>query len=933
MQDDPLFLASNLAFVDQVYADYRRDPTLVDDSWRRFFENGAVPTTAPAIAPRPRSGNGAAAAATTVTLASVSSGPAPTASVAEQMFLAKVWALVNAYRSRGHLEAELDPLGLVKTIPHAELDPRTYGFSELDMGRVVPGGFLHGAEDVPLSEIIRRCRATYCRNIGVEFMHISSPVRKRWLTERMEPTLNEGQLDRETKLAMLEKVARAEALERFVHAKYIGTKRFSLEGSETLVPLLDQVLEHGARLGVDECVLGMAHRGRLNVLTHIVGKQPRDLFAEFEDIDPASTFGSGDVKYHLGFSSDYVSRGGKKMHLSLSFNPSHLEAINPVVVGRVRGKQRRRKDITHSHVLGVLVHGDAAFAGQGLVAETLNLSEIHGYRTGGTVHVIVNNQIGFTATPAEARSTPYATDVAKMLQCPIFHVNGDFPEAVAHVVKLAMEYRKEYQCDVVIDMFCYRKYGHNEADEPSFTQPLMYHVIEHKETVLNLFSSRLVADGTTTQEDVDALLHSVNQELEVELKAAKATARRPMVTAGQGVWQGYHGGPDTSVPDVDTGVKLADLEWIGHKATSLPDTFHPHPKIDRLFKQRQQMVRGETRLDWGCAEMLAIGSLVLEGHMVRMSGQDTCRGTFSSRHAVVVDVENGDEHMPLANMSQSQEDCRIYDSALSEAAVLGFEFGYSLDYPDALICWEAQFGDFVNGAQVIIDQFISSSEDKWRRISGITMLLPHGFEGQGPEHSSARPERFLELCAEDNMQVVYPTTPAQYFHLLRRQVHRKWRKPLVVMTPKSLLRLPAAGSPISELATGRFQRVLADDAAPPASQVKRVMLCSGKVFYDLADERKKRKDEQTAIVRLEQLYPWREELVASALEPYGKAELIHVQEEPVNMGFWPFLEPRLRKLARSSLRHVARTESASPATGSHKAHVLEQRALLDEAFR
>jgi 2-oxoglutarate dehydrogenase E1 component len=921
MDTDVLFLASNLGFVDDIYAQYRRDPAAIDPTWRAFFENGALPAV------RPTNGAGAVHPDASVSPLNLA--------VTDAMFLAKVWALVNAYRSRGHLEAELDPLKLVHVVPHPELSAATYGFSEADLRREVPAGILHGAAGVPLRELIRRCRATYCRTIGVEFMHISAPTRKRWLTERMETSLNEARLDRETRLAILEKIARAEALERFVHAKYVGTKRFSLEGSETLVPLLDLVLEHSARLGVDEAVLGMAHRGRLNVLVNILGKQPRDLFAEFEDIDPSSTLGAGDVKYHLGYSTDYVSRGGKKMHLSLAFNPSHLEAVDPVVVGRVRAKQRRRRDITHAHVLGVLVHGDAAFAGQGLVAETLNLSELHGFRTGGTVHVIVNNQIGFTATPAEARSTPYATDVAKMLQCPIFHVNGDDPESVAHVVKLAMEYRQEFQCDVVIDMFCYRKYGHNESDEPSFTQPLMYRVIEKKDSVLKVYSARLIGDGTASAGDVEQLLHSVNQELEVELKAAKAAARRPIVHAGLGVWEGYLGGPDASCPDVDTGVAREQLEWIGQRATSLPDTFHAHPKIERLFKQRQAMVRGELGLDWGCAEMLAIGSLVLEGHMVRFSGQDTCRGTFSSRHAVVVDVDNGDEHMPLAHMAPEQADCRIYDSALSEAAVLGFEFGYSLDYPDALIAWEAQFGDFVNGAQVIIDQFISSSEDKWRRISGLTLLLPHGFEGQGPEHSSARPERFLQLCAEDNMQVVYPTTPAQYFHLLRRQVHRRWRKPLIVMSPKSLLRLPAATSPIDALARGGFQRVLADDGPPPAEAVERVFLCTGKVYYDLAEERKRRGDGKTAILRLEQLYPWRDADITAALAPYRAArELVWVQEEPHNMGALAFVEPRLRKHAAGlSWRQVSRVESASPATGSHKAHILEQKTLLDEAFR
>jgi len=923
MSDDVLFLAGNLAFVDEVYVAYRRDPASVDASWRRFFESSALLPSATAPT------NGANGAAATAAYAQ------PFLAPQDALFLAKVWALVNAFRARGHLDADLDPLGIVKNVPHTELDPATYGFTSAEMDREVPSGIANGAGALPLREVIRRCRATYCRKIGVEFMHISSPVRKKWLTDRMESSLNEAPLDNVTLMSMLEKVARAEILERFVHAKYVGTKRFSLEGGETLIPLLDLAFEHAARLGTEEIVLGMAHRGRLNVLTHIVGKQPREIFAEFEDIDPASTLGSGDVKYHLGYSSDFVARSGRNMHVSLAFNPSHLEAIDPVVVGRVRAKQRRKKDITHSKVFGVLVHGDAAFAGQGLVAETLNLSEIHGYRTGGTLHVIVNNQIGFTATPAEARSTPYATDIAKMLQCPIFHVNGDYPEAVAHVVQLAMDYRHAYQCDVVIDMFCYRKYGHNEADEPSFTQPLMYKVIEHKDSVLKLYSQRLIERRVTTQPFVDELVAAVNHELENELKLAKATAKRPTVVAGQGVWQGYLGGADIAVPDVETGVKKDQIEWIGVRATSFPEGFHPHPKIERLFKTRQQMVKGEVPMDWGCAEMLAIGSLVLDGNMVRFSGQDTCRGTFSSRHAVVVDVENGDEYMPLAHLTPDQADCRIYDSALSEAAVLGFEYGYSLDYPDALIAWEAQFGDFANGAQVMIDQFISSAEDKWKRISGLVMLLPHGFEGQGPEHSSARLERYLQLCAEDNMQVAYPTTPAQYFHLLRRQVHRKWRKPLIVMSPKSLLRLPAATSRAEELTRGRFQRVLEDADGPPADRVERVFLCTGKIAYDILDERRKRGDRKTAVLRLEQLYPFREDDVARALGIYTAAkEVVWVQEEPLNMGAAFFVEPRLRKLvAGKNFRVVARVESASPATGSYKAHNLEQRSLLDEAFR
>jgi 2-oxoglutarate dehydrogenase E1 component len=912
MQDD-LPLATALSFLDEMYATYRRDPAAVDPSWRKLFDY--TPT---------RGTNGTAAAP--ITLEGI-------VTTQEPAFLAKVWALVNAFRARGHFEARLDPLGLLQATPHPEIDPRAYGLTDGDLDRIVPGGYFNGPENVSLRELIRRARATYCGTIGVEFMHISSPTRKAWLHQRMEKSLNKPNLDRATKLDILEKLARAETFERFVHTKYVGTRRFSLEGSETLIPLLDIALEYAVRQGVDEAVLGMAHRGRLNVLAHIVGKPAKDIFAEFEDIDPQSTFGSGDVKYHLGFSSDIVV-AGKKIHLSLTFNPSHLEAVDPVVVGRVRAKQRRIRDELHHRVIGILVHGDAAFAGQGLVAETLNLSEIHGYRTGGTLHVLVNNQIGFTATPAEARSTPYATDVAKMLQCPIFHVNGDDPEAVAQVVQLAMEYRHEYKTDVVIDMFCYRKYGHNEADEPSFTQPLMYTAIEHHPSVVKIYADKLVGDGTTTPADVDALLARVHQELESELKLAKATSRRPGQAPGQGVWKGFVGGSDRSVPDVDTGVPRERLMALAERATELPPSFHPHPKIARLLEQRRQMGRGEHPFDWAGAEMLAFASLVTERRMVRLSGQDTCRGTFSQRHAVIVDVQTGEEHAPLQHMAEDQADFRIYDSALSEAAVLGFEFGYSLDFPEALIGWEAQFGDFVNGAQVIIDNFVSSSEDKWKRISGLVMLLPHGYEGQGPEHSSARPERFLQLAAEDNMQVCYPTTPAQYFHLLRRQVVRKWRKPLVVFTPKSLLRHPLATSKLDDLATGRFQRVLGDDAAPPPADVKRLVLCCGKLFYDLHEARKKRGDQKTAIVRIEQLYPWRDEEVGQVLDRFNKVEdVVFAQEEPANMGFGWWLEPRLRRLLGRSPRMACRVESASPATGSNKAHQIEQAALVDEALR
>jgi 2-oxoglutarate dehydrogenase E1 component len=662
-----------------------------------------------------------------------------------------------------------------------------------------------------------------------------------------------------------------------------------------------------------------------------MGKSAGDIFAEFEDIAPETMFGGGDVKYHLGYSSDRVTRAGNKLHLSLAFNPSHLEAVDPVVVGRVRAKQRRRGYRAYEKVLGILVHGDAAFAGQGLVAETLNLANLRGYRTGGTVHVIVNNQIGFTTAPADSRSTPYCTDVAKMTQVPVFHVNGEDPDAVAKVVRIAMDYRREFRSDVVIDMYCFRKYGHNEGDEPGFTQPVLYQKIEQHPTVRELYAARLVAAGVLTREEAEAVTTEQHALLDREFQRPRAS--RPKVSAMGGYWTGFVGGPDT-LPDIDTSVPPDRLAQIGERLTSLPEGFRANPKIVRLLQQRAQMGRGEAAVDWGMGEMLAFGSLVWDGTLVRMSGQDSRRGTFSSRHAVIVDQRNEGEYIPLEHLHERQGHFRIYDSPLSEAGVLGFEFGYSLDYPDGLVIWEAQFGDFVNGAQVIIDQFITSSEDKWQRLSGLTLLLPHGFEGQGPEHSSARFERYLEAAAEDNVQICYPTTPAQYFHLLRRQALRKWRKPLIVITPKSLLRLPVARSPLADFEKGTFQRIAFDPKPPAPDQVRRVLLCTGKIYYELVEERTKRNDQQTAIVRIEQLYPLSEVELARALDTYDHAEeVVWVQEEPANMGALRFIYVRLLRLAGHRKVHaVSRPESASPATGSHKAHMIEQQKILQQAF-
>jgi 2-oxoglutarate dehydrogenase E1 component len=844
-----------------------------------------------------------------------------------------IWPLVNAFRMRGHFQANLDPLGLIETAASPELDPATWGFTEADLARVFEPTGVHGMPRATLGELITHLRKVYAGSVGLEFMHISSPSRRSWLAEHMEAARLVP--PRNVRLRMLELLINSEQFERFCHTKYPGTKRFSLEGSESLIPAIDLVLTHSAKNGVIEAVLGMAHRGRLTTIDQIINRPARELFAHFEDIEPEKAMGGGDVKYHLGFSTDRVDPNGNAMHVSLCFNPSHLEAVDPVVCGRVRAKQVRHRDFEHRRVMGVLVHGDAAFAGQGLVPETLQLSGLPGYRTGGTVHLIVNNQVGFTASPAEQRSTPYCTDVAKMLEAPIWHVNGEDPDALARVVEIACDYRARFQSDVVIDMYCYRKYGHNEMDEPSFTQPVMYDRIKNKPSPVEVYADRLVNEGVVTRDDVTALTRRRVGELDLELEAAKNTKERPKAHALAGMWHGYRGGVLEAPQQVDTRVPRERLAEIAQSIAELPAGFTAHPKILRLLEQRAQMGRGERPIDWGMGELLAYGSLVSQGIDVRLTGQDCSRGTFSHRHAIVTDIETGREHLTIGGLHPEQGHARVFDSPLSEAGVMGFEFGYSLDYPDALVLWEAQFGDFANGAQVIIDQFITSSEDKWHRLSGLTLLLPHGYEGQGPEHSSARLERFLQSCGEHNMQVVQPTTPAQMFHLLRMQVLWAVRKPLIVFTPKSLLRLPAATSTLDELAEGTFQRVIADPTADPA-QVTRVLMCSGKIYYELVEERQKRDDPTVAIVRIEKLYPWWPELVRDAYAPYGKlSSLYWVQDEPANMGAATFVTPRFQSLLPANVKYdvVCRAESASPATGSHKAHVLEQRQIMDKAFK
>jgi 2-oxoglutarate dehydrogenase E1 component len=961
LQDTPQIgsLATNLEFIDEVYARYLTDPASVDPSWRNFFEtgvaligaatggtngHGAATTNGHANGGNGHAGVATAAAAlyapavresaiveSRLRPPPIDAGPTPAVGFVEAK-AGRLFGLVHAYRARGHLEARLDPLDHQVRPPYPDLDPRTWGFTDADLDTVMPAGGMFGVEQTTLRELLARLRATYCGSIGVEMMHILDGERRVWLTQRMESSLNRAPLDKNTQLFIYERLAAAEVFENFVHTKYVGTKRFSLEGGESLIPLLELALERAGIHGVEEAVIGMAHRGRLNVLCNVMGKSAYDIFAEFEDIDPESMFGGGDVKYHLGYSSDHLTRAGNKLHLSLAFNPSHLEAVDPVVVGRVRAKQRRRNDDDRRKVMGILIHGDAAFSGQGLVPETLNLSELRGYRTGGTLHIVVNNQIGFTTSPASSRSTPYCTDIAKEVLLPIFHVNGDDPDAVAQVVRLAMDYRREYKSDVVIDLLCYRKYGHNETDEPSFTQPQLYKKIQRHPTPRQVYGRRLIEAGVMTEAEADAVVKGLHAKLEEDHRRKRTT--RPKVSALAGLWSGYAGGPDASTPEVETAISKETLERLGERITTVPPDFKIHPSVAKVLQARQKMARGEQGIDWGMGEHIAFASIVDEGYLVRISGQDSRRGTFSQRHAVLIDQETEAEYTPLEHVRDGQGKFRIYDSPLSEASVLGFEFGYSLDWPDGLCAWEAQFGDFANGAQVIIDQFITSSEDKWNRLSGLVMLLPHGYEGQGPEHSSARLERFLEACAEDNIQVCYPSTPASYFHMLRRQVIRRWRKPLIVMTPKSLLRLPAARSTVEELTTGGFQRILHDPTPPAAEAVRRLLVCTGKIYYDLADERKKRNDATTAIMRLEQLYPLSDGDLKAAIERYAKAsEVVWVQEEPRNMGAHGFIMERLRRaVGGRALKGVARAESGSPATGSSTAHKLEQQLLMNQAF-
>jgi 2-oxoglutarate dehydrogenase E1 component len=915
-----LLSGENARFIEALYQQYLSDPATVSVEWREYFSRLSTGVPSPAV-----------------TTGVVEESPAAVATLEQQ---ARVLQLINAYRVRGHFEADLDPLGIAPKRRHPELDPAYYGFTKDDLGREFTVGRLFGMPALTLRGILSTLRDSYCGTVGVEYMHIQDPVPRQWIQERIEDKRYRPQFSLETKRAILTKLYAAETFEAFLHTKFVGHKRFSLEGAESLIPLLDMMLEHGAAQGVTEVVIGMPHRGRLNVLANTLGKSYEVIFSEFEgNVDPSLMMGTGDVKYHLGFSADYTTRGGKRVHLTLTANPSHLEAVNPVVEGRVRAKQERRDDMERSRVVPLLIHGNAAFAGQGVVAETLNLARLTGYQTGGTIHIIVNNQIGFTTNPEEGHSGVYPTDVAKAVQAPIFHVNGDDPEAVVRAGMLAVEYRQTFKNDVVIDMFCYRRHGHNEGDEPSFTQPRMYRAIRAHPHVTWLYRERLLDRGELTADEVQAIERTFRARLQEALDTVKSNPPAVRPDTLRGAWEGFTRGDGTG--RVDTRVRRDLLEYIARRLSTLPEHFTPNPKVEKLLQARTEAVLKDGPIDWGLAELLAYGTLVCEGTDVRVSGQDSERGTFSHRHAVLVDYDTGTRYIPLAHLREGQGSFCIFNSPLSEYAVMGFEFGYSLDAPDTLVIWEAQFGDFANGAQIIIDQFLASSEAKWQRMSGLVLYLPHGYEGQGPEHSSARLERFLQLCAEDNMQVANCTTPAQFFHLLRRQMKRNFRKPLVVMTPKSLLRHRLAVSSVADLAEGGFHEVLDEDAAPAGTprvdpqHVSRLLLCSGKVYYDLLPEREKVQRADIAIVRVEQLYPFPDEHLGRILSRYERAtDVVWVQEEPRNMGAWGFMLDRLPALLRphQSLRYVGRDKQASPATGSQKIHQQEQAELVARAL-
>ncbi len=957
---------ANAAYLEQLLSAYESDPQSVSPAWREFFASlGAAPAAPrrPSWArsdwPVPAAGDtiaalgGGATAPAPARPAALPSAP-PTSEDVQRATRDSVRALmmIRAYRMRGHLHANLDPLGLEQRHDHGELDPATYGFTDEDYDRKIFIDGVMGMKYASVFEMVTILRRTYCGSIGFEFMHISNPAEKRWLQERIEGPRKEIAFTDMGKRAILRKLVEAEGFEKFLDVKYTGTKRFGLDGAEAMVPALEQIIKRGGALGVQEIVLGMAHRGRLNVLCQVMGKPHRALFHEFKggSFLPDEVEGSGDVKYHLGASSDREF-DGNKVHLSLTANPSHLEIVDPVVLGKVRAKQDQHAcaDDDRRVVMPLLIHGDAAFAGQGVVAECFGLSGLKGHRTGGSVHFIINNQIGFTTYPRYSRSSPYPSDVAKMVEAPIFHVNGDDPEAVVFAARVATEFRQQFQKPVVIDMWCYRRFGHNEGDEPGFTQPLMYKKIRAHKTTLDLYREKLIAEGQITEADVDAIKAEWRARLETELEASQSYKPNKADWL-DGRWAGFKPGYQSSEDERrgKTGAPLEVLREMGVRLTEPPQDFHLHKTIGRFLEARRKAIETGEGIDWATAEALALGSLLREGHNVRLSGQDSERGTFSQRHSVLIDQENESRYIPLEHVAQDQGRFEVINSMLSEEAVLGFEYGYSLAEPNTLTLWEAQFGDFANGAQVVFDQFVSAGERKWLRMSGLVCLLPHGYEGQGPEHSSARLERFLQLCAEDNMEVANCTTPANYFHILRRQLHRNIRKPLVLMAPKSLLRHKRCVSKLAELgAESGFHRLLSDDAESAApggfalrrkEEIRRLVLCSGKVYYDLAEERDKRGLDDIYLLRVEQLYPLPLKQLVLRLAQFKQAEVIWCQEEPKNMGAWSYIEPYLEwALGQAGgvskrARYAGRPASASTAAGALSKHQAQLKAFLDDVL-
>ncbi|MYZ45807.1 2-oxoglutarate dehydrogenase E1 component [Schauerella aestuarii] len=930
----------NAPYVEELYESYLDNPSAIPENWRNYFDqlqhapatDGQESTRDQAHAPIVESFAQRARA----NAFHVVRGQAPDLDKASKQV--SVQSLIGAYRSLGSRIADLDPLRRQERPTIPELDPAFYGLSESDLDQVysATNTYFTTASTMTLREILKSLRDTYCRSVGAEFTHMSDPAAKRWISERLETSLGTPNYTAEEKRHILQQLTESEGLERFLHTKYVGQKRFSLEGGESFIACMDEIVNHAGDKGVQEVIVGMAHRGRLNLLVNIMGKMPGDLFAEFEG-KHAEGLTDGDVKYHNGFSSDVSTRGGP-VHLSLAFNPSHLEIVNPVVEGSVRARQERRGDHAGVQVLPVLVHGDAAFAGQGVVMETLNLAQTRGYGTGGTLHVVINNQIGFTTSdPRDSRSTLYCTDVVKMIEAPVFHVNGDDPEAVVFVTKLALEYRMEFHHDVVVDIVCFRKLGHNEQDTPSLTQPLMYKRIGHHPGTRKLYADKLEAQGVLSEGEGDQFVKNYRQLMEDGQRTIE-----PVLTDYKSKyaidWSPYMNAKWTD--QADTAVPLAELKRLAERITTVPDGFTVHPLVAKLLNDRRNMGRGDQNLDWGMGEHLGFASLVASGYAIRITGQDSGRGTFTHRHAVLHDQNrerwNDGAYIPLQNVSEGQAPFTVIDSVLSEEAVLAFEYGYSSAEPNTLVIWEAQFGDFVNGAQVVIDQFITAGEAKWGRQSGLTLMLPHGYEGQGPEHSSARIERFLQSCADNNIQVVQPTSAAQIFHLLRRQMIRQFRKPLVILTPKSLLRNKDAGSPLNELANGHFHPVIGEVSdTVDAAKVKRVLACSGKVYYDLVNARKEREIDDIAVVRVEQLYPFAHKSFQSELAKYPKAtEIVWVQDEPQNQGPWFYVQHHLYENMREGqkLSYAGRAASASPAVGYLAKHQEQQKALVDAAL-